>query len=103
MHPLHGRRFPLVSVTGAARSAGFVRVLYRPGILLMLPVPATSLRPAASRGVPTKLCREALEDLVAVAGESEGACPSGPAMSGETCRRSSASTSSTTSRRSSGR
>jgi hypothetical protein len=92
-----------VSVTGATRSAGFVRVQYRPGILLMMPVPATSLRPAAPRGIPTKLCREALEDLVAVAGESEGACPSGPATSGEACRQNSAGTSSTTSRRSSGR
>jgi hypothetical protein len=102
-HPLHGRRFPLVSITGAPRSPGFVRVRYRPGILLMLPIPATSLRLAASRGIPTKLCLEALEDLVAVAGESEGACPSGLMTSGGPCRPVSARTCSTTSPRSSGR
>ena len=35
--------------------------------------------------MPTaKLCLEALQDLVATAGESEGACPSSPTTSGST-------------------
>ena len=86
-HPLHGRRFPLLSASGSLRTAGYVWVEYRPGILLMLPIPATSLQPAAARYITTKLCLEALEDLVALAGESGGACPSSPRMSGRPCRR----------------
>ena len=86
-HPLHGSRFPLLSVSGSLRTAGYVWVEYRPGILLMLPIPATSLQPAAARDIATKLCLEALEDLVALAGESGGACPSSPRMSGRPCRR----------------
>lgn len=86
-HPLHGRRFPLLSVSGSLRTAGYVWVEYRPGILLMLPIPATSLRSAAARGIATKLCLEALEDLVALAGGSEGACPSSLARSGRPCPR----------------
>jgi hypothetical protein len=101
-HPLHGRRFPLLSVSGSLRTAGYVWVEYRPGILLMLPIPATSLQPAAPRGIATKLCLEALEDLVATAGGSEGACPSSPARSGEPCRQACAGRSPTTSPRSFG-
>ena len=101
-HPLHGRRFPLLSVSGTLRMAGYVWVEYRPGILLMLPIQATSLRPAGPRAIPAKLCLEALEELVATAGESEGACPSSPATSGEPCRWAGAGKSSPTLPRSSG-
>jgi hypothetical protein len=102
-HPLHGRRFRLLSASRTVQTAGHVRVEYRPGILLMLPIPATSLRPAGPRAIPAKLCLEALEDLVATAGESEEACPSSPARSGEPCRRARVGKSSPTSPRSSGR
>jgi hypothetical protein len=92
-----------MAVSRTVQTAGHVWVEYRPGILLMLPIPATSLRPAGPRAIPTKLCLEALEDLVAAAaGESEGACPSNPARSGGPCRRAGAGRSSTTSPRSSG-
>jgi hypothetical protein len=101
-HPLHGRRFRLLSISRTVQTAGHVWVEYRPGILLMLPIPATSLRPAAPRAIATKLCLEALEDLVATAGESEGPCPSSPAMSGRPCRRACAGKSPSTSPRSSG-
>jgi hypothetical protein len=101
-HPLHGRRFRLLSISRTVQTAGHVWVEYRPGILLMLPIPATSLRPAAPRAIATKLCLEALEDLVATAGESEGACPSSPTRSGEPCRRVCVGKSSPTSPRSSG-
>ena len=46
--------------------------------------------------------RQGFKDLVATAGESEGACPSSPATSGEPCRPASAGKSSRTSPRSSG-
>jgi hypothetical protein len=103
-HPLWGRRFRLVSVTGALHTAGFVRVDYRPGILIMLPIPATNLhRHPRPRRTSTKLNVEALEELVATAGESEEACRSIPAASGRRCRRRSAGRSSPSSPRSSGR
>src|SRR5215218_10778316 len=100
-HPLHGRRFRLLSASQTVQTAGHVWVEYRPGVLLMLPIPATSLRPAGPHAIPAKLCLEALEELVATAGESEGACPSNPARSGEPCRPASAGKSSRTSPRSS--
>ena len=40
-----------------------------------------------ARDIATKLCLEALQDLVALAGESGGACPSSPRMFGRPCRR----------------
>ena len=85
-HPLHGRRFRLLSVTGAFRSEGFVRVEYQPGITLRLPIPATSLcaRPALPAPA-TKLSLAAIEALLAMAGESEEACRSSPPTSGEPC------------------
>ena len=91
-----------MAVSRTVQTAGYVWVEYRPGILLMLPIPATSLRPSPPRTTLTKLSLEALEDLVATAGESEGACPSNPARSGGPCRRAGAGRSSTTSPRSSG-
>ena len=84
-----------MAVSRTVQTAGHVWVEYRPGILLMLPIPATSLRPAGPRAIPTKLCLEALEDLVATAGESEGPCPSSPARSSGPCRRAGAGRSST--------
>jgi hypothetical protein len=85
-HPLYGRRFPLISVTGGLVSTGYARVEYRPGIVLMLPLPVTSLWPnPEARAVRTKLSVEALTELVTISGESEGTCPSSPARSGVTC------------------
>lgn len=85
-HPLYGRRFPLVSVTSALISTGHVRIEYRPGIMLMLPLPVTSLWPNPERrALRTKLCVEALAELVTISGESEGPCPSSPVMSGIIC------------------
>jgi hypothetical protein len=101
-HPLYGRRFRLVAVTSGARSVRLARVMYRPDIFLLLPTSVTSLHPPATRIVPTKLCLEALEDLVRVAAEREE-CRSIPAMSGEPCRPSSAGRSRTTSPPCSGR
>jgi hypothetical protein len=85
-HPLYGRRLPFVSVTGALISTGSVRVEYRPGIMLMLPLRVTNLWPNPERrALRTKLCVEALAELVTISGESEGLCPSSPAISGVIC------------------
>ena len=97
-HPLYGRRFPLLSITDALRSAGYARVEYRQGVVLMLPLPVTSLGlNPVWRTVRTKLNIEALTELVSVAGESERACPSSPATSGVICPRTSAGRSRSTS------
>ena len=85
-HPLYGRRFRLLTVTSGVRSAQLARVVYRPGIFLLLPISVTSLHPPATRSVPTKLCLEALEDLLRVTAEGEEECRSTPTTSGEACR-----------------
>ena len=85
-HPLYGRRFQLLTVTSGVRSAQLARVVYRPDIFLLLPISVTSLHPPTTRGVPTKLCLEALEDLLRVTAEGDGECRSTPTMSGEACR-----------------
>jgi hypothetical protein len=96
-HPLYGRRFRLISVEPAPWPGGVVRVEYRFGLTLRLALPATSLRPCGQRFMPTaKLSMEAIQDLLVVAGESEGACPSTLKVSGPPCRRRSAGRSSKT-------
>jgi hypothetical protein len=101
-HPLFGRRFPVISVTASPRAQGHVYVAYRRSMVLMIPLPATSLRPMR-QGAATKLTLEAIQDLVALAGESEDACPSSHATSGSASPESSAAKPSPTSRRSCGR
>src|SRR4051794_38553078 len=102
-HPLYGRRFRLLTVTSGVRSAQLARVVYRPDIFLLLPISVTSLHPPATRSVPTKLCLEALEDLLRVTAEREGECRSTPTTSGEACRPACAGRSRTTSPPCSGR
>ena len=103
-HPLYGRRFQLISVIRGACSDSRVRVKWRFGLTLLLPLEVTSLVPRnEQRTTPTKLSIEAMEELVAVAEGSEGACPSSLGRSGAICRRRSAGRSSTISPRSCGR
>lgn len=86
-HPLYGRRFRLHTITNAMRTCGYAFVEYRPGILLKLPITVTSLRLSPElRPAATKLSVEGLRELVALAGESEGACPSSQPKSGPTCQ-----------------
>ena len=87
-HPLYGRRFRLVSMEPAPCPGGMVRVEYRFGLTLRLPLLATSLGPCGAQPVPkAKFSTDAIEDLIVVAGESEGACPSNLKTSGPPCRR----------------
>jgi hypothetical protein len=90
-HPLYGRHFRLVTVEPASCPGGMARVDYRFGLTLRLPLPATSLWPWSEPPVPkAKLSTDAIQDLIVVAGESEGACPSNLKTSGPPCRRRSA-------------
>ncbi len=90
-HPLFGRRFRLIAVTKTLALGACARVECRPGTPLVLPLGVTSLSfsPAGERR-RTKLTPEALAELVAVAGESEAACPSTPETCGPACGRRSA-------------
>lgn len=101
-HPLFGRHFPVVSVTTSPHARGHVYVAYRERMVLMIPLPATSLQPTR-RGAATKLTLEAIQDLVTLAGESEDACPSTRATSGVSSLKTSAVPSPMTLPRSSGR
>jgi hypothetical protein len=86
-HPLYGRRFNLISVDTVSCGESLVRVKYRFGLTLLLPIGTTDLEPAlVSRAVRAKLSVEAVEDLIAVAEGSEGACLSSLKRSGKACR-----------------
>jgi hypothetical protein len=102
-HPLFGRRLPLISIS-ARRSDGYALVAYRERMVLKLPVAATSLAPRQPHGALSKLTREALEELVALAEEcGVAACRSDLNASGKACPTNSAPRSSRTSPRSSRR
>ena len=102
-HPLFGRRFNLISVQTVTCGESLVRVNYRFGLTLLLPIGVTDLEPAvASRALRAKLSVEAVKDLIVVAEGSEGACLSSLKRSGKAYRRPSVGRSPTTSPRSCG-
>jgi len=95
-HPLYRECFRIVSVTRQACSDSLVRVEWRFGLTLLLPLSVTDIGGfEESRAMRTRLSIEALEDLVAVAEASEGACLSSLGTSGARCRQHSAGRSST--------
>jgi hypothetical protein len=101
-HPLFGRRFPLISMHSSSHGSSQVLVGYRETLVLRIPLATTTL--ASSQPlVPTKLTREAVEELVLLAGECETLCPLIPPPSGGSCLQTSNMPSSTTFRRSSRR
>ena len=75
-----------MGVSGGLRTEAQVRVTYRRGIVLKLPITATSLRPDL-RPLPAaaKLSVEGLRELAALAGGSKGLCPSSLPRSGTAC------------------
>src|SRR5205807_5868780 len=86
-HPLYGRHFEIAS---AARNPdGHVFVRYRDGIVLRLPRAATSLLTLGRAGPCDRLCRSAVQELLALVKEYES-CPkvrrSPRAMSGPRSR-----------------
>ena len=104
VHPLYRRRFQVVSVIHESCSEPMVRVQWRFGLTLQLPLCVTDIgvydEPCIIR---TKLSVEALEDLVMLAEASEGACLSSLETSGAHCRPRSGRRLSTTSQQRSGR
>jgi hypothetical protein len=104
IHPLYRRRYQIVAVIRESCTAPMVRVEWRFGLTLLLPLSVTDIGAFEEpRTMRTKLSVEALKDLVAVAEASEGACLSSPETSGARCRPHSAGRSSTISPRRSGR
>src|SRR5947209_10081427 len=101
-HPLFGRRFPLRSISAPVQGVAHAFVAYQGQMTLRLPLPATNLttpRPCS----PTKLTRDAITDLCAVAEQSDSPCLAHPTPSGRASRPFCNTRSSTTSRRSSTR
>lgn len=94
-----------MSAPPGALGGGHAFVIYRDRMLLKIPVAATSLVPPQPSVPPTKVTREALEELIALTRDSSGgtACPSEPSTSGGACPTTSGARSSTTSPRSSPR
>ena len=92
-HPLYGRRYRLISIgkettTRGACKDSFARVKYRFGLTLLLPLRVTNLeRKSFRRAAPTKLSLDALQDLIALAEESGGTCPSNLKRYGAVCRK----------------
>ncbi|MCK1711463.1 hypothetical protein [Bradyrhizobium sp. 143] len=92
-HPLYGRRYRLISIGKETTTRGackelFARVNYRFGLTLLLPLGVTNLeRNGLLRAAPTKLSLDALQDLIALAEESGGTCPSNLERSGAVCRK----------------
>jgi hypothetical protein len=92
-HPLYGRRYRLISIGKETTTRGackefFARVHYRFGLTLLVPLGVTNLeRNGLPRAASTKLSLDALQDLIALAEESEGTCPSSLERSGAVCRK----------------
>jgi hypothetical protein len=102
MHPLFGRRFPLLSITSPPQGPSCILVVYREYMALRIPVLATNL--ASPRPItPTKLTWQALTDLISLAEQCEVLCPLNQPTSGDDCPQNSKNESSTTSQPSSRR
>ena len=71
-HPLYGRSFPLVSVSGSQHGSGHAYVDDRGRAVLRIAIVATSLHPAPPAIPRSKLSLEAIRDLVQVASREDG-------------------------------
>src|SRR3954471_18952416 len=70
-HPLYGRSFPLVSVSGSQHGTGHAYVDDHGRAMLRIPIRATSLRPAVPDLPTSKLSLEAIRKLVRLAASHE--------------------------------
>jgi hypothetical protein len=84
MHPLFGRRFPVLSLGSARTGSGYVLVIYQEHMALRIPRAATNLAPPRP-GPQTKLTLEALTELISLAEQCEALCPLIRPTSGEDC------------------
>jgi hypothetical protein len=83
-HPLFGRRFPLLHTSTTLTGPGFAWVLYRGYMQLRVPLSVTNLS-AAAPAFRAQLTAEAIQELLALAGQYGLLCPSPPDTSGAVC------------------
>src|SRR5919112_4801578 len=102
-HPLYGRSFPLVSVSGSQHGSGHAYVDDRGRAVLRIAIVATSLHPASPAIPRSKLSLDAIRDLVHVASREDRIQRSNPQASASPCRQADADPSSTITSPSSGR
>jgi hypothetical protein len=84
-HPLFGRRFPLLHSSTTLTGTGFAWVLYRGYMQLRVPLSVTNLSAVAAPAIRTQLTAEAIQELLALAGQCGLLCPSPPDTSGAVC------------------
>jgi len=101
-HPLFGRQFLLRPLGRPAHGPTHVLVAYRGHMTLRLPLVSTNLM-APRPLTPTKLTREAITDLLALAAQCGALCPADPTTCGSASLPPCNTRSSTTSPRSSTR
>jgi hypothetical protein len=102
-HPLYGRSFPLVSVSGSQHGSGHAYVDDRGRAVLRIAIVATSLHPAPPAIPRSKLSLDAIRDLVHVAFREDGIQRSNQRTSASPCRQADAEPCSTITSPSSGR
>jgi hypothetical protein len=71
-HPLYGRSFPLMSISGSQHGTGHVYVDDRGRAVMRIPIRATSLHPAPLDLPTSKLSFQAIRELVRLASHEEG-------------------------------
>jgi len=73
-HPLHGRRFQVVSISHPPHHPGHVIVAYRDCLRLRIPVQATERNPDNATRSRTKFTRDALLEFLTLLKECPTAC-----------------------------
>jgi hypothetical protein len=71
-HPLYGRSFPLISISGSQHGIGHAYVDDCGRAVMRIPIRATSLHPAPLDLPTSKLSLQAIRDLVRLASHEEG-------------------------------
>jgi hypothetical protein len=94
-HPLYGRSFPLISVSGLQHGNGHAYIDDRGRAVLRIPIEATSLYPTPLALSFSKLSLEAIQDLVQVAFREDGIRRPNPQTAACPCRQADADPSST--------
>jgi hypothetical protein len=101
-HPLHGRSFPLISVSGLRYGTGHAHVDDRGRAVLRIPIVATSLHPVPLSLPSSKLSLDGIRDLVRFASCEERTGRLIPRASASPCPQADAEPSSTITSPSSG-
>src|SRR3954452_20326002 len=84
-HPLFGRHFPLLHTSTTLTGPGFAWILYRGYMQLRVPLAVTNLSASAAPAFRTQPTPEAIQELLALAGQCGLLCPSPPDTSGAVC------------------